>query len=171
HPPPAVRGGPAATPADGPVDEELVRLWLAQAFVTAGADVGRPVSGAAARAEADRVCASPDRVSLMARHEGRTVGHATFLTDRDDETTGETVVELVDILTDGAPAPTLVTAELTRAALAHAHALGRPLIGSVVHTPAPDGGGLRRTVPDLPVHGWRVDHVYWWAPAPRPTSS
>ncbi|MFE7277019.1 hypothetical protein [Streptomyces sp. NPDC057623] len=163
---------PAVTLADRPADEELVRVWLTQAFVAAGVDVRRPVSEAAARAAADDLCALPGRVSLMARHGGRTVGHATLLTECDDETTGEAVVELVDILVDGAPDTGLATAELSRAAAVHAHALGRPLIGNVVHTAASDpeeaGKDTWRIVTRLLENGWSLDHAYWWAPAPRP---
>jgi hypothetical protein len=169
---PPVPDAPAVTPAAGPVDEELVRVWLAQAFVAAGVDMRRPVGPGVARAEAESLCAAPGRVSLMARHDGRTVGHATLLTDHEDETTGEAIVELVDILVDGAPDPRLATAALTRAAASHARGLGRPLIGNVVHTAAtgPEAAGKDtwRIVTTLLETGWRLDHAYWWSPAPGP---
>ncbi|MFM9449324.1 hypothetical protein [Streptomyces acidiscabies] len=166
---PPVPGGPEVSLADGDTDGELVRLWLAQAFTAAGADMRRPVPEDVARAEADSLYALPGRVSLLARHEGRTVGHATLLTEQEDETTGETFVELVDILVDGAPDERLAAAGLTRAAAAHAHALGRPLIGNVVHSaasdPAESGKDTWRIVTRLVEKGWTIDHAYWWAPA------
>ncbi|WP_416974731.1 hypothetical protein [Streptomyces sp. 4F14] len=169
---PPVPGGPEVGLADGDTDGELVRLWLAQAFTAAGTDMRRPVSEDVARTEAANLYALPGRVSLLARHAGRTVGHATLLTEQEDETTGEAFVELVDILVDGAPDGRLATAALTRAAAAHAHALGRPLIGNVVHTATngPEGTGKDtwRIVTRLLETGWSIDHAYWWAPAPRP---
>ncbi|KND25991.1 hypothetical protein [Streptomyces acidiscabies] len=169
---PPVPDGPEVSLADGDTDGELVRLWLAQAFTAAGTDMRRPVPEDVALAEAAGLYALPGRVSLLARHEGRTVGHATLLTEQEDETTGEAFVELVDILVDGAPDDRLATAALTRAAAAHAHALGRPLIGNVVHAapsgPQEAGKDTWRIVTRLLETGWTLDHAYWWAPAPRP---
>ncbi|MFJ9378736.1 hypothetical protein [Streptomyces sp. NPDC101455] len=165
---PPVPDAPSVTPAEGPGDDELVRVWLIRAFVAAGDDMCRPVSEAVARTVADGVLARPDRVSLMARQEDRTVGHATLLTDRDDETTGETFAELVDILVDGADTGR-TTAALSRAAAAYAHSLGRPLVGNVVHTAADSAGAGKdtwRIVTRLLRNGWQLDHAYWWAPAP-----
>jgi hypothetical protein len=124
-----------------------------------------------ALAEAAALCGLPDRVSLMARRDGRTIGHATLRVGSEDEVTGEPIAELVDILVEGVPDTGFVTSVLSRAAVAHAHALGRPLIGNVVHTVGPGpGAGTKdtwRVVTRLLEQGWTLDHEYWWAPAPE----
>lgn len=159
-------GGPEVNLAMGPVDEELVRIWLAEAFTAAGADLRRPVSETVARAGAEAVCELPDRVSLMARRDGRTIGHATLRTDSADPVTGEVVAELVDILVDGVPDTGFVTDVLSAAAIRYARALGRVLLGNVVHTARGDKD-TANVVEGLLAQGWTVDHEFWWAPAPN----
>ncbi|MET9255177.1 hypothetical protein [Streptomyces sp. NPDC003717] len=164
---------PPIRPAAGPADDEQVRAWLAQAFVNGGADSGTPVPPDTARDIAADLYRRPGRVSLVAQEPtGRLLGHATVLTGAADETTGETYGELVDILiAPGEPVGPL-TAALSRAAALHCHAQGQPLVGNVVHTPCQDpaagGRDTWRIVTRLLAHGWRLDHEYWRAEAPRP---
>ncbi|MCW5250342.1 hypothetical protein [Streptomyces sp. SHP 1-2] len=149
--------------APGP-EEDLVTRWLTRAMVDGGADRGDAVDADAAARIAREFLDAPDRRTCVARLDGAAVGHATLLCDVRDEVTRRRAVELVDILVD-IPDPVrrgAVIAALTRAALAHAHRLGLPLLGHVVHpaTHVAAGHG-ERIVASLLTRGWNLDHVFW----------
>ncbi|WP_371500528.1 hypothetical protein OG871_28270 [Kitasatospora sp. NBC_00374] len=151
-------------------DDTLVLTWLTRALMRGAADIGHAVPASAAGSIAESVCAQPGRVSLVARRAGRTIGHATLLTGRDDDVTGEPITELVDVLVEDGEDVALTTAVLCRAAAAHAQTLGQALVGNVVHghdqDPATGGRDTWRIVTALLARGWRIDHEFWWAPAP-----
>ncbi|AUG78259.1 hypothetical protein CFP65_3466 [Kitasatospora sp. MMS16-BH015] len=173
-------------------DDPLVRAWLARALLRGAADTGHAAPEATADGIAEAILGRPGRLSLVVRRAGRTVGHATLLVGQADETSGEQlteppaesvtesvteplaerVTELVDILIEETEDVRLATAVLSRAAAVHAHTLGQPLLGNVVHShdqdPATGGRDTWRIVTALTARGWHLAHEFWWAPAPAP---
>lgn len=160
RPPDGVRIAPSA----GAGDEAHVRSWLRRAVVTGNGErelrqdeevVDRIVEG---------YLTAPDRVSLVASvttEGGRLpIAHATLLTAAVDDLTGTSFVDLVDILVaDGYDARALIGA-LSAACARHARAVGRPLVGNVVHSRA-DAANGERVVASLIRRGWELTGTYW----------
>ncbi|MBP2471871.1 hypothetical protein JOF53_000743 [Crossiella equi] len=133
-------------------EEPLVAEWLWQAFL-AGAPEAAPdaVAGVVAA-----VLAAPGRHTLVARREGRAIGHATLLPGGHDDVTGESFVELVDSLVEAEQDRRVATELFVHAAWRLARELGEPLVGNVVHH-----SGGQRVLDSLCRRGWRVWHSYW----------
>jgi hypothetical protein len=148
--------------------EALTARWLRQALTHAYCSQGRSPSQAAVASTASQIMAAPDRRTYIAISGSTPVGHVTVLSDRLDEVTGESIVELYDLLVETSNDRGGVTGRLVAAAASHAATLGRPLIGNVVHQPAPKSDtrehGLR-VLEGLLSRGWEPDHVFWSARA------
>ncbi|MFK8912442.1 hypothetical protein, partial [Streptomyces sp. YS-3] len=162
--------GLAVVPA-GPEHDPLITQWLVRAI----ADGYGPASGDARRtglvdAAATEVRDAPDRVSFLLTRDGRPIGHASVLTEAQDEVTGAEFVDLFDLLVDDADAVRPGTAALVAACAALAAERGRPLFGNVVHdSTGPDSGA--RVVASLQGRGWHLDHRFWRRPRPDEETS
>jgi hypothetical protein len=150
------RAGPERGDAD-------VARWLAKAFVDGSADHGLTADAGMAGDVARQFLDAADRVSYVACLDSRVIGHATLLCSATDSVTGRQFVELVDVMVEAEDAVRRrATGMLTEVASVHAHGLGLPLIGNVIH-PAAHGapGQGDRIVASLVARGWVVDHVFW----------
>ncbi|MDX3230405.1 M16 family metallopeptidase [Streptomyces sp. ME19-01-6] len=100
---------------------------------------------------------------LRGPDEGLAVGHATLLCQERDEVTGRDFVELFDVLVEAGDAVRGEAVGMPAAASAqHAHDVGPPLIGHVVHTAGSTPTDREEHVVASPTaRGWGVDHVFW----------
>lgn len=142
-----------------PQDDPLLHAWLRQALERGARDRGEEPSGAALRAGAGELLASPARESWLYLRDGAPVGHITVRTEETDEVTGEAYVDLVDLLVEP-PFVREATPPLVAAAARRAGELGRPLWGNLIHSAA-DPGHSARTLRRLEQTGWQPDHRFW----------
>ncbi|MFD9357957.1 GNAT family N-acetyltransferase [Streptomyces sp. NPDC060031] len=177
-----VRTGPAATAVpqgaghtttaedDGispatAADEPLVQRWMELAISDASVhQTGTRALDGAVREQAGLILGQPGRLSLIARADGRPIGHATLDQEAHDDITGVRFLELIDILVDPEHDVRAVTARLTQAAIERADRLGLPLVGHVVHQQAAPEHGPR-IIASLTARGWQPLWVYWRHPA------
>ncbi|PGH41749.1 hypothetical protein GA0070622_0643 [Micromonospora sediminicola] len=151
----ADEGATVEVRAAEPADDHLIEDWLARALIAAAprsVDPARPVEVAAG------ILAAPDRRSYVTLADDRPVGHVTLLLDALDDVTGRPFVELLDILVEPRFAGRAVTDALVAASATEAAALGRPLLGHVVH--GPDQAHGDRVVCSLIGKGWVTDHRF-----------
>ncbi len=158
----------------GSAHRSAVRAWMARAVREGAGDHGLQAREDAVRAAVDEVLAEPSLTVFVALLDDRPVGHAVLLADRPDAVTGAGHAELWDVLVEpDAPHAAACRDALVARAAGRTAALGRPLLGHVVH--AADEGESR-VLASLRTRGWRTDHTYWTAtPAglssfPPPTS-
>jgi hypothetical protein len=176
HTPPAADRAPAACAPPVAWDEQhvhdpAVSEWLVRALTAAARGRGQDPDPEPARQAAAQLMAEPARRSCIARHPdtGAPIGHATVLTDAQDDVSGTAFVELVDILIDDPEQVRAATAALVQACAGLATELGLPLVGNVSH-PRPDTPGgpdpAARVVAALEAAGWRPTHLYRYAERP-----
>ncbi|WP_156374131.1 hypothetical protein [Cellulomonas sp. Leaf334] len=159
-PQPAVTIGPVDVQADIEA-RDAVLGWLELALRRGYDEEG--IAADVARRWAHEIAADTDAESIVARVDGRPVGHLTYRTAEDD-VTGERYIELVDVLVDGPDRSwrTWVERALVRSADATAGALGRSLVGNVVHAAGDEGAERARTViRGLTGSGWDVLYTVW----------
>lgn len=138
--------------------------WLGRAFRNgAGAHGYTPTPDAVNQAVRE-LMSRPDRRSYVAVEGDQALGHVTLLCDEWDDLTGQSIVELVDVLEEVGDRNRKATPRLVASAISVAAELGRPLIGSVIHykghgdTQTEHG---QRVVSALLGRGWVVDHCLW----------
>lgn len=165
-PPTDPPAGLAIAPA-GPEHRTLIAGWLARAIADGyGQAPENPHSAELIDAAAAEVLDAPDRVSFLLTRDGRPLGHATVLTQAQDEVTGIEFIDLFDLLIEDADVVRPGTAALVAACAALAAERDRPLLGNVVHdSTGPDSGA--RVVASLQERGWCLDHRFWRRPRPR----
>lgn len=165
---PSLSDGLAVAPA-GPEHDALVLGWLARAIAD-GYGSGNIPAAELVDAAATDVLDAPDRVSFLLTRDGRPVGHASVLTEAQDEVTGTEFIDLFDLLVEESDVVRPGTAALVAACAAFAAERGRPLFGNVVHDGAgPDSGA--RVVASLLERGWCLDHRFWRRPRPDEETS
>ncbi|WP_406346082.1 hypothetical protein [Streptomyces sp. NBC_00648] len=162
--------GLAIAPA-GPEHDPLIAGWLARAIADGYGYGPEDVrTGELIDAAATDVLDAPGRVSFLLTRDGRPVGHATVLTEAQDEVTGAEFVDLFDLLVEESDVVRPGTTALVAACAALAAERERPLFGNVVHDSAgPDSGA--RVVASLLERGWCLDHRFWRRPRPDEETS
>ncbi|WP_371649441.1 MULTISPECIES: hypothetical protein [unclassified Streptomyces] len=160
-----------AITAAGPEHDPLIAGWLARAIADGYGYGPEDVrTGELIDAAATDVLDAPGRVSFLLTRDGRPVGHATVLTDAQDEVTGAEFVDLFDLLVEESDVVRPGTTALVAACAALAAERERPLFGNVVHDSAgPDSGA--RVVASLLERGWCLDHRFWRRPRPDEETS
>ncbi|MEV6823586.1 hypothetical protein [Amycolatopsis sp. NPDC051102] len=160
RPPDGVRIAPSA----GAGDEAHVRDWLRRAVVTGNGERELPQEDEVVDRIVDGYLTAPDRVSLVASvttAQGRLpIAHATMLTAAVDDLIGTSFVDLVDILVEAGHDARALIGALSAACARHARALGRPLVGNVVHSRS-DAANGERVVASLVRRGWELTDTYW----------
>ncbi|MFD9485386.1 hypothetical protein ACFWBX_15615 [Streptomyces sp. NPDC059991] len=169
-PAPGPPAGLGIIPA-GPGHDALIAGWLARAIADGYGYGPQDVrTGELIDAAATDVLHAPGRVSFLLTRDGRPVGHATVLTEAQDEVTGTEFVDLFDLLVEESDVVRPGTTALVAACAALAAERERPLFGNVVHDSAgPDSGA--RVVASLLERGWCLDHRFWRRPRPDEETS
>ncbi len=146
-----------------PADAVAVRGWLTQAARAGADELDEPTDRV--DEATDEVWATPGRVSLVARRQDRTVGHATMVPAH-DEPTGTDYVDLVDVLVEPPDPGGEAHAALVAAAIQHAARQNQPLVGHVVHPSAnhPEHAKADIILAKLRRSGWVPAFAYWHAP-------
>jgi len=165
--PPTAAGPGLEVGTAAQADAAAVRGWLAQAARAGADELDEPVDRG--DEAADEVWAAPGRVSLVARRQGRAVGHATMVPAY-DEPTGTDYVDLVDVLVEPPDPGGKAHSALVAAAIRHAAGRDQPLVGHVVHPSAnhPEHGKAAIILAKLRRSGWVPAFAYWHAPLPGP---
>ncbi|WP_030269605.1 hypothetical protein [Streptomyces sp. NRRL B-24484] len=150
----------------------LVRGWLATAVSGAQADLGAEVAEEAVRAAVEEILRTPARRTWLVWADGhdRPIGHATTVTDAEDDAAGTPFVDLVDILIEEPAHVPAAQPALVAVAAAEAARRGLPLVGHVCHHRTgpglpPDPGTA--VVAALRRHGWQESYGYRRADRPQ----
>jgi len=145
-------------PAQGE-DTTLIQSWLVRAFDDALGVTGGSPDRDAAQAQASLITQDPSTRSLVVCDASHAFGHVTLLPHAEDDLTGSTFVELLDLLVEPTDSRRREAERLlVHAASQIAKELDRPLVGHIVCLP--DCAGSRRLLSRLESAGWAFTYKY-----------
>jgi hypothetical protein len=148
--------------ADADQDRRVAR-WLTEALRGGYADLGEAADPDVLAGAVEQLMNDPTRVSFVAPATGDAQGHATLLSDTEDELTGVRYVDLVDVLVEQGDFQRELRTLLTDAAVRYAAELGSPIVGNVSHGAAGTAAGQRSwdVLRQLAGAGWQDWYTLW----------